>query len=171
MSYYRKKKHRTCADIALYRIYMIRSWRDYKYYSSSSNDCSYSFRQEYLRDYDSFCMSNCSLRSYLANIDKTEKLVLKVFGEENDFSYRREILERIKKNKKHGKAKLIRGHLFDDEMNNGRGRTHIDPPHISIPNTLSDKNTGTNTLISDVTLKDIIKKLVDLELNLCDKNS
>ncbi len=117
MLYCKKKKHRTLAEKVLYRMHMIRSWRNLYFYFSSPYNYQHSFRSAFWDDYSSFCILGVSLRSYLT-VSKEEKLVMNIFGDKEDFSFRRECLERIKKLKKHGKAKLLAGHLFDDEKVN-----------------------------------------------------
>ena len=117
MSYCKRKNRYTLASKVLYRMHMIRSWRNYRFYFSSPDNYRGSFRSVFWDDYSSFCILGVSLRSYLT-VSKEEKLVMNVFGEKEDFSFRRKCLERIKKLKKHGKAKLLVGHLFDDEKVN-----------------------------------------------------
>ena len=113
MSCVKRKKRRSLADVVLFRKEMIRYWRNYDFYKPTDL-----YRPRFRHDYETDCfyfyLCHWSLRSYLAKLDKIKKLISNYFNQ--DIScIRKDYLDRIKKLKKRGKAKLLRGHLFDDE--------------------------------------------------------
>ena len=109
MSCVKRKKRRSLADVVFFRQALIQYWRNYRFYLDSKA-C---FREDYESSCESFLFYS-SLNSYLQFRYKIRRLINKTFSDEY-ISFRKDCLNRIKKLKKRGKAKLLRGHLFDDE--------------------------------------------------------
>lgn len=188
-NYKRKRKRRTYADNVLYRMHMVRSWRNYDFYLSSSHKYYDSFRCAYHNDYISLLYGGGSLHSFLVSHEKAEKLVREVFNEKRDYSFRRDCLERIERLKKRGKAKLLIGHLYDDVKEDVSQKTPVyfsdgtvmykedlidfDPPirhnrficHSTETND-SKENLGEKHNLGAKSLEEIIKKLVEIDSNL-----